>query len=30
MARLIADELDAGERATLHRSVELLRRLADA
>jgi DNA-binding MarR family transcriptional regulator len=29
MARLIADEFGADERATLHRSVELLRRLAD-
>jgi DNA-binding MarR family transcriptional regulator len=29
LARYIADEFDAEERATLHRSVELLRRLAD-
>jgi len=29
MARLIADEFDADERATLHRSVDLLRRLAE-
>ena len=29
LARQIADDLDAEERATLHRSVELLRRLAE-
>jgi len=29
LARTIADDLDPAERATLHRSVELLRRLAD-
>ena len=29
LARTIAEDLDPAERATLHRSVELLRRLAD-
>jgi DNA-binding MarR family transcriptional regulator len=29
MARLIAEELDAGERATLRSSIDLLRRIAD-
>jgi hypothetical protein len=29
LARAIADDLDAAERATLRESVELLRRLAD-
>jgi DNA-binding MarR family transcriptional regulator len=29
LARTIAEDLDAAERVTLHRSVELLRRLAD-
>jgi DNA-binding MarR family transcriptional regulator len=29
LARQIADDLDAEERATLHRSVELLRQLAE-
>jgi hypothetical protein len=29
MARIIAEDLDAEERAALRRSVELLRRLAD-
>lgn len=29
LARVIAEDLDAAERATLHRSVELLRRIAD-
>jgi DNA-binding MarR family transcriptional regulator len=29
LARTIADDLDSAERVTLHRSVELLRRIAD-
>ena len=29
LARMIAEDLDAAERVTLHRSVELLRRIAD-